>query len=60
MASKIGYHLYFVLGGLAVTVPALVCVWAYQRTGRLTPIILAHTAHNLLGSSLILLAAADM
>ncbi|OLT26880.1 hypothetical protein BJF83_19935 [Nocardiopsis sp. CNR-923] len=58
VAAKIGYHLYFGLGGLAVALPALVCVWAYRRTGRLTPIILAHTAHNLLGSSLMLLAAA--
>jgi membrane protease YdiL (CAAX protease family) len=55
--AKVGYHLYFGLGGLAVAIPSLVCVWAYRRTGRLTPIILAHAAHNLAASGLTLAAA---
>jgi membrane protease YdiL (CAAX protease family) len=58
VAAKVGYHLYFGLGGLAVAIPALVCVWAYRRTGRLTPIILAHAVHNLAASGLTLAAAA--
>ncbi|GAB3450144.1 hypothetical protein GCM10027570_25020 [Streptomonospora sediminis] len=55
-AAKIVYHLYMGPGAIAVVLPALVCVWLYHRTGRLTPIIAAHAAHNLCGAAVTIAA----
>ncbi|MDA0565206.1 CPBP family intramembrane metalloprotease [Streptomonospora sp. S1-112] len=53
--AKIPYHLpQMGLPAVAVVVAALVCAWTYHRTGRITPVIAAHAAHNLLMVGVIL------
>lgn len=52
----VAYHAYYGLPALALVPAALMTVWLYHRTGRLTPIILGHLAYNLGFSALIVAA----
>lgn len=54
--AKTAYHLTSGWAVIAVAVPAAAGIWLWRRTGRLTPIMAAHAAHNLAVSAVMLTA----
>ncbi|MEV5707276.1 CPBP family intramembrane glutamic endopeptidase [Actinoallomurus sp. NPDC052274] len=49
MMMRVSYHLYYQAVAPSVLIIGIVNIWLYRRTGRLTPLILAHIAWDLIG-----------
>lgn len=47
-SMRISYHMYYQVAGLSLLPMGLINVWLYRRTGRLTPIIIAHIVWDLM------------